>query len=146
MRPVIINGLTLDITASSINHHRVFIGNEVFNVNIAFIRFRNFCASLITIFIFNFYQLFFDDVEFDFVDALDDALVDAGRGAPAAAVGPSADADDVEFSTGSVGLGPAMTLFASMVQDYLRHAGYETTHFADGQSALESIVAAPPIS
>ncbi|KPU94650.1 two-component system response regulator [Variovorax paradoxus] len=33
---------------------------------------------------------------------------------------------------------------ASVVQDYLRHAGYETTHFADGQSALESIVAAPP--
>ncbi len=30
------------------------------------------------------------------------------------------DADDVDFSTGSVGLGPAMTLFASMVQDYLR--------------------------
>ena len=30
------------------------------------------------------------------------------------------DADDVDFSTGSVGLGPAMTLFASLVQDYLR--------------------------
>lgn len=30
------------------------------------------------------------------------------------------DADDVDFSTGSVGLGPAMTVFASMVQDYLR--------------------------
>ena len=36
------------------------------------------------------------------------------------------------------------TDIASVVQDYLRHAGYETTHFADGQSALESIVAAPP--
>ncbi len=33
---------------------------------------------------------------------------------------------------------------ASVVQDYLRHAGYETAHFADGQSALESIVASPP--
>ncbi|ADU39035.1 response regulator [Variovorax paradoxus] len=33
---------------------------------------------------------------------------------------------------------------ASVVQDYLRHSGYETAHFADGQSALESIVAAPP--
>jgi len=30
------------------------------------------------------------------------------------------DADDVDISTGSVGLGPAMTVFASMVQDYLR--------------------------
>lgn len=36
------------------------------------------------------------------------------------------------------------TDIASVVQDYLRHAGYETTHFTDGQSALESIVAAPP--
>jgi len=33
---------------------------------------------------------------------------------------------------------------ASVVQDYLRHAGYETTHFTDGQSALDSIVAEPP--
>ena len=33
---------------------------------------------------------------------------------------------------------------ASVVQDYLRHAGYETTHFTDGQSALDSIVATPP--
>ncbi len=30
------------------------------------------------------------------------------------------DSDDVDFSTGSVGLGGAMTVFASMVQDYLR--------------------------
>jgi pyruvate dehydrogenase E1 component len=29
------------------------------------------------------------------------------------------DADDVDFSTGSVGLGAAVTLFASLVQDYL---------------------------
>jgi two-component system response regulator BaeR len=33
---------------------------------------------------------------------------------------------------------------ASVVQDYLRHAGYETAHFADGQSALDSIVARRP--
>lgn len=33
---------------------------------------------------------------------------------------------------------------ASVVQDYLRHAGYETEHFADGQSALEHLVASPP--
>lgn len=33
---------------------------------------------------------------------------------------------------------------ASVVQDYLRHAGYETTHFTDGQSALDAIVAEPP--
>ncbi len=30
------------------------------------------------------------------------------------------DADDVDFSTGSVGLGVGVTLFASLVQDYLR--------------------------
>jgi len=30
------------------------------------------------------------------------------------------DADDVDFSTGSVGLGVAQTLFASLVQDYVR--------------------------
>jgi len=36
------------------------------------------------------------------------------------------------------------TDIASVVQDYLRHAGYETEHFTDGQSALESIVATPP--
>jgi two-component system response regulator BaeR len=33
---------------------------------------------------------------------------------------------------------------ASVVQDYLRHAGYETAHFADGQSALEHLIASPP--
>jgi len=33
---------------------------------------------------------------------------------------------------------------ASVVQDYLRHTGYETEHFTDGQSALESIIASPP--
>jgi len=33
---------------------------------------------------------------------------------------------------------------ASVVQDYLRHAGYETTHFADGQSALDHLIASPP--
>src|ERR671939_293805 len=30
------------------------------------------------------------------------------------------DTDDVDFSTGSVGLGVAMTLFASLVQDYVQ--------------------------
>ncbi|MBI3113253.1 MAG: transketolase, partial [Rhodospirillales bacterium] len=30
------------------------------------------------------------------------------------------DSDDVDFTTGSVGLGPAMTVFASLAQDYLR--------------------------
>ncbi len=33
------------------------------------------------------------------------------------------DADDVDFSTGSVGLGVAQTLFASLVQDYVRAHG-----------------------
>ena len=33
------------------------------------------------------------------------------------------DSDDVDFSTGSVGLGVAQTLFASLVQDYVRAKG-----------------------
>jgi pyruvate dehydrogenase E1 component len=36
----------------------------------------------------------------------------------------SKDADDVDFSTGSVGLGVAQTLFASLVQDYVRARGW----------------------
>ncbi len=34
------------------------------------------------------------------------------------------DVDDVDFSTGSVGLGAAMPLFASLVQDYVRGHGW----------------------
>ena len=34
------------------------------------------------------------------------------------------DADDVDFSTGSVGLGVAQTLFASLVQDYVKARGW----------------------
>jgi len=34
------------------------------------------------------------------------------------------DADDVDFSTGSVGLGVAQTLFSSLVQDYVRARGW----------------------
>src|SRR5437763_1594077 len=34
------------------------------------------------------------------------------------------DIDDVDFSTGSVGLGVAQTLFASLVQDYIRGHGW----------------------
>ena len=34
------------------------------------------------------------------------------------------DADDVDFSTGSVGLGVAQTLFASLVQDYVTAHGW----------------------
>jgi len=36
------------------------------------------------------------------------------------------DSDDVDFSTGSVGLGVAQTLFASLVQDYVRAHGWGT--------------------
>src|SRR5262252_1927459 len=34
------------------------------------------------------------------------------------------DADDIDFSTGSVGLGVAQTLFSSLVQDYVRAHGW----------------------
>ena len=36
------------------------------------------------------------------------------------------DTDDVDFSTGSVGLGVAQTLFSALVQDYLRLHGWGT--------------------
>src|ERR1700686_2319561 len=35
------------------------------------------------------------------------------------------DSDDVDFSTGSVGLGVAQTLFSSLVQDYVRAHGWD---------------------
>ncbi len=37
------------------------------------------------------------------------------------------DADDVDFSTGSVGLGVAQTIFASLVQDYVKAHGWGGT-------------------
>ena len=46
------------------------------------------------------------------------------------------DADDVDFSTGSVGLGVAVTLFASLVQDYAR-----LHKLADGDARRGRLVA-----
>src|SRR5260221_11553383 len=43
------------------------------------------------------------------------------------------DADEVDFSTGSVGLGVAMTLFASLVQDYVRLKGFADREQAPGR-------------
>lgn len=43
------------------------------------------------------------------------------------------DADDVDFSTGSVGLGVAMTSFASLVQDYVRMKGLVDTEQEPGR-------------
>ena len=37
------------------------------------------------------------------------------------------DSDDVDFSTGSVGLGAAIPIFASLVQDYLHGHGWDST-------------------
>src|SRR5947209_17620217 len=37
------------------------------------------------------------------------------------------DTDDVDFSTGSVGLGVAQTLFSSLVQDFIRAKGFGTS-------------------
>src|SRR5262249_37768504 len=42
------------------------------------------------------------------------------------------DTDDVDFSTGSVGLGVAHTLFSSLVQDYLRAKGW-LSEWPDGR-------------
>ncbi|MBL8805868.1 MAG: transketolase [Rhodospirillales bacterium] len=43
------------------------------------------------------------------------------------------DADDVDFSTGSVGLGVAQTLFASITQDYVRLKGLGAPDWAQGR-------------
>ena len=43
------------------------------------------------------------------------------------------DADDVDFSTGSVGLGVAMTSFASLVQDYVRLKPWAPEGLAEGR-------------
>ncbi len=43
------------------------------------------------------------------------------------------DEDDVDFSTGSVGLGVAMTTFASLAQDYLRLKGWAPEGLPEGR-------------
>ena len=43
------------------------------------------------------------------------------------------DADDVDFSTGSVGLGVAMTSFASLAQDYIRMKGWAPEDMPEGR-------------
>ena len=43
------------------------------------------------------------------------------------------DGDDVDFSTGSVGLGVAATLFASLVQDYVRLKGLAPDDLPEGR-------------
>src|SRR5579871_4271989 len=54
------------------------------------------------------------------------AKLEACRGYKGAQSYPSRtkDADDVDFSTGSVGLGVAQTLFSSLTQDYVRAHGW----------------------
>ncbi len=54
------------------------------------------------------------------------AKLEAFRGYKGAQSYPSRtkDTDDVDFSTGSVGLGVAQTLFSSLVQDYVRAHGW----------------------
>jgi pyruvate dehydrogenase E1 component len=56
------------------------------------------------------------------------AKLEAFRGYGGAQSYPSRtkDIDDVDFSTGSVGLGVAQTLFSSLVQDYVRAKGWGT--------------------
>ena len=46
------------------------------------------------------------------------------------------DVDDVDFSTGSVGLGVAQTLFAALAQDYVRAKGFSETGEAGRMIAL----------
>jgi pyruvate dehydrogenase E1 component len=51
---------------------------------------------------------------------LDNLLTYRGLGGAQSYPSRTKDADDVDFSTGSVGLGAAVTAFASLTQDYLR--------------------------
>src|SRR5215470_10686956 len=51
------------------------------------------------------------------------------------------DTDDVDFSTGSVGLGVAMTLFASLVQDYVRLKGLADANRQDPEKRAGRMVA-----
>lgn len=44
-----------------------------------------------------------------------------GKGGAQSYPSRTKDADDVDFSTGSVGLGVGVTLFASLIQDYVQH-------------------------
>ncbi|MEX3009661.1 transketolase [Hoeflea sp. TYP-13] len=54
-----------------------------------------------------------------------DKLIDfRGYGGAQSYPSRTKDTDDVDFSTGSVGLGVAITAFASMVQDYVRARGW----------------------
>src|SRR6476660_6058142 len=46
------------------------------------------------------------------------------------------DIDDVDFSTGSVGLGVAHTLFSSLVQDYVKAKGWSAEHSEGRMVAL----------
>jgi len=48
------------------------------------------------------------------------------------------DVDDVDFSTGSVGLGVAQTLFSSLVQDYVRAKGWGRDRPEGRMVALEA--------
>src|SRR3546814_8214274 len=51
------------------------------------------------------------------------------------------DADDVDFSTGSVGLGAALTSFAALTQDYVRLKGGAREDWRQGR--MIALVGAP---
>jgi pyruvate dehydrogenase E1 component len=50
------------------------------------------------------------------------------------------DSDDVDFSTGSVGLGVAMTAFASLAQDYIRDKGWAGRNAGTEQGRMIALV------
>ena len=50
------------------------------------------------------------------------------------------DADDVDFSTGSVGLGVAQTLFSSLVQDYVRAHGWGQSNEGRPEGRMVALV------
>ncbi|MBN9049211.1 MAG: transketolase [Rhizobiales bacterium] len=71
----------------------------------------------------------FHAIQYLFGNQIRDKL-EAFRGYKGAQSYPSRtkDTDDVDFSTGSVGLGVAQTLFSSLVQDYVRAHGWGGQH------------------
>jgi pyruvate dehydrogenase E1 component len=56
--------------------------------------------------------------------SLDKLMAFRGYGGAQSYPSRTKDADDVDFSTGSVGLGVAQTLFAALVQDYVKAKGW----------------------
>lgn len=67
----------------------------------------------------------FHAIQYLFGNQTVEKLIDfRGKGGAQSYRSRTKDVDDVDFSTGSVGLGVALTSFASLVQDYIQAKGW----------------------